>query len=113
MEWSSKQKPIVTTSSTEAEYVSLSYMIKEILFIKGIIEFIKVKLQILIKVNVDNKGAIFISKIPLLKELRTSIQDTISFVNTSMMESSKSSSSKLTKTNQISLTRTSLKIKPV
>ena len=35
--WSSKQQPILTTISTEEEYVSLSYIINEILFIKGII----------------------------------------------------------------------------
>ena len=51
----------MTTSSTEEEYVSLSDMIKEILFVKGILEFMKVKLKLPIKVHVDNKGAIFIS----------------------------------------------------
>ena len=68
--WSSKQQPIVTTSSTEDEYVSLSDMIKEILFIKGILEFMKVKIQLPIKVHVDNKGAIFISQNPTVKRTK-------------------------------------------
>ena len=63
-------KPIVTISSTEEEYVSLSYMIKEILFIKGILEFMKIKLQLPIKVHVDNKGEIFISQNPTVKRTK-------------------------------------------
>ena len=70
MSWSYKQQPIGTTSSTEAKYVSISEMIKEILFIKGILEFMKVKLQLPIKVNVDNKGEIFISQTPTVKKQR-------------------------------------------
>ena len=66
----------MTTSSTESEYVSLSEIIKEILFIKEIFEFMKIKLQLPIKVNVDNKGESSFLKTPLLKEPRTSIQDT-------------------------------------
>ena len=42
-------------------------MIKEIHFFKGILEFMKVKLQVPIKVHVDNKGAIFISQKPTIK----------------------------------------------
>ena len=49
-------------------------MIKEILFIKGILEFMKIKLQLPIKVNVDNKGEIFISQNPTVK--RTNHIDT-------------------------------------
>ena len=45
-------------------------MIKEILFIKGILEFMKIKLQHLIKVNVDNKGEIFISQNPTVKRTK-------------------------------------------
>ena len=68
--WSSKKQTIVTTSSTEAEYVSLSDMIKEILFVKGILEFMKVKMQLPIKVHVDNKGEIFISQNPTVKRTK-------------------------------------------
>ncbi len=68
--WSSKQQPIVTTSSTEAEYVSLSDMVKEILFIKGIIKFMGIEVKTPIKINVDNKGAIFISENPTVKRTK-------------------------------------------
>ena len=45
-------------------------MIKEILFIKGILKFMKVKLQLPIKVNVYNKGEIFISQNPTVKRTK-------------------------------------------
>ena len=60
--WSSKQQTIVTRSSTEDDYVSLYDMIKETIFIKGILEFMKIKLKLPIKVNVDNKGNFYFSK---------------------------------------------------
>ena len=42
-------------------------MIKEILFVKVILEFMKVKIQLPIKVHVNNKGEIFISQNPTVK----------------------------------------------
>ena len=45
-------------------------MIKEILFVKGILEFMKVMLQLPIKVHVDNKGEIFISQNPTVKRTK-------------------------------------------
>ena len=45
-------------------------MIKEILFIKGILKFMKIKLQLSIKVNVDNKGEIFIYQNPTVKRTK-------------------------------------------
>ena len=45
-------------------------MIKEILFVKGILEFMKFKLQLHIKVHVDNKGEIFISQNPTVKRTK-------------------------------------------
>ena len=45
-------------------------MIKEILFVKGILEFMKVKMQLPIKVHVDNKGTIFISQNPTVKRTK-------------------------------------------
>ena len=49
-------------SSTEAEYVSISDVVKEILFIKQLLEHMGYKLEIPIKVHVDNVGAIFMSR---------------------------------------------------
>ena len=50
--------------------MSLSDTIKEILFVKGILEFKKFKMQLLIKVHVDNKGSIFISQNPTVKRTK-------------------------------------------
>ena len=67
---SSKKQPIVTTSSKESEYVSLSDIIKEILLVKGILEFMKFNMQLPIKVHVDNRGTIFISQNPTVKRTK-------------------------------------------
>ena len=45
-------------------------MIKENLFIKVILEFMKIKLKLPIKVNVDNKGEILISQNPTVKRTK-------------------------------------------
>ena len=45
-------------------------MIKEIIFVKGILESMKIKLQLPIKVHVDNKGEIFISQNPKVKRTK-------------------------------------------
>ena len=57
--WKSKGQKSVTLSSTEAEYVALSEISGDILFLKSLVEFIGLEIQYPIKVMVDNIGAIF------------------------------------------------------
>ena len=59
-----KQQAIVTSSSTEEEYISLSDMIKEVLFIKSIIGFTGNQVKTPIKVLIDKKGLSSYLKIP-------------------------------------------------
>ena len=56
--WKSKQQSHVSLSSSEAEYIAISNVVKEILFVKQILEDMKVKLQLPISVFYDNTGAI-------------------------------------------------------
>ena len=45
----------------EAEYVSLSDLVAEIMFIKQVLEFLGLKVKYPIHVNIDNIGAIFLT----------------------------------------------------
>ena len=60
--WRSKGQKNVTLSSTEAEYVAISEVAQEILFISGILEFMNIKVEHPIIVNVDNIGAIYLAQ---------------------------------------------------
>lgn len=60
--WKSRGQRSVTLSSTEAEYVALSEISCEILFVKQMLEFInREEIEFPIQVNVDNAGAIFMA----------------------------------------------------
>ena len=59
--WKSKGQKSVTLSSTEAEYVAISELSTEILFIKSLLEFLGLKVPFPIEVNVDNIGAIYLA----------------------------------------------------
>ena len=50
-----------TLSSTEAEYVAVSEVCSEILFVKQVLEFLGVKIKTPIIVKVDNIGAIYLA----------------------------------------------------
>ena len=52
----------MTLSSTEAEYVGISEICKEILFIRETFEFLNITIQYPIIIQVDNVGAIYITK---------------------------------------------------
>jgi len=52
----------VTLSTTEAEYVDCSEVVKEILFILHHLRHLQVKVQLPIRVHVDNIGAIFLAE---------------------------------------------------
>ena len=60
--WRSRGQKSVTLSSTEAEYVALSEVATEILYICSILRFLQVKQEFPIEVHVDNVGAIYLSK---------------------------------------------------
>ena len=60
--WRSKGQKSVSLSSTEAEYMAVSEIATEILFIRSMLEFLGVTVELPIEVNVDNIGAIYLSK---------------------------------------------------
>lgn len=60
--WRSKGQKSVSLSSTEAEYVAISEVAMEILYVAGILKFLDVPLEYPIIVNVDNIGAVYLSK---------------------------------------------------
>jgi hypothetical protein len=60
--WRSKGQKNVTLSSTEAEYVAISEVAQEILFILGILDSMNIKVEHRIIVNVDNIGAIYLAQ---------------------------------------------------
>ena len=60
--WKSKTQTHVTLSSTEAEYVSVSELVKEIVFVLQILELLEIKVQLPIKLFIYNIGAIFMAR---------------------------------------------------
>jgi hypothetical protein len=60
--WRSKGQKSVSLSSTEAEYMAISEVVMEILYIVGILKFLDVPLKYPIEVNVDNIGAVYLTK---------------------------------------------------
>ena len=53
--WKSKAQRSVTLSSTEAEWIALSEVTKEIIFVLQLLESLGIKVNIPITVGVDNK----------------------------------------------------------
>jgi hypothetical protein len=60
--WKSKSQKSVTLSSSEAEYVSISEITKDILFVKQVLEFLGQEIESPIKIQVDNIGAIYMAE---------------------------------------------------
>jgi hypothetical protein len=59
--WRSKGQKSVTLSSTEAEYVAISEAVRELIFVYQVMESLMIKVELPIRVNVDNVGAIFLA----------------------------------------------------
>ena len=57
----SKSQKTVSLSSTEAEFNAIGEVCTEIVFIKNVIEFLGVTIELPIMVNCDNVGAIYMS----------------------------------------------------
>ena len=60
--WKSKSQRSVTLSSSEAEYVSISEIAQDLLFVKQNLEFADRTIRYTIIVHVDNIGAIYMAK---------------------------------------------------
>ena len=59
--WKSRKQKSVTLSSSEAEYVAISEVCAELIFLKQVLEFLNIKLTLPIIVRVDNVGAIYLA----------------------------------------------------
>ena len=62
--WKSRRQKTVTLSSSEAEYVAVSEVCTEILFIKTITDFLGLEVELPITIFCDNIGAIYIAHNP-------------------------------------------------
>ena len=60
--WRSHGQKCVMLLTTEAEYVACSEVVKEILFILHLLRHLQVKIQLPIRVHVDNIEAIFLAE---------------------------------------------------
>jgi hypothetical protein len=60
--WHSKSQKVVTLSSTEAEYVAIFEVVKELKFIYYFLSDLHIKVNLPIVVKMDNIGVIFMSK---------------------------------------------------
>ena len=68
--WGSRQQQTIAQSSSEAEFIALSDICKEIVFIVNIFEFFGINIKLPVIVKVDNKGAIFIANNPVTKRTK-------------------------------------------
>ncbi|EJK77615.1 hypothetical protein THAOC_00541 [Thalassiosira oceanica] len=59
--WKSKAQRSVTLSSSEAEWIALSELVKDIKFVLQLLESMNIKVKLPITVRVDNIGAIFMA----------------------------------------------------
>ena len=59
--WRSKGMKSVVLSTTEAEYMALSEVVKELKFIVQLLQTMNVEVELLIAVHVENVGAIWLS----------------------------------------------------
>ena len=60
--WKSRGQKHVTLLSTEAEYVAVSEVCTDIMFVKMIMEFLGLELERPVTIHCDNVGAIFMGK---------------------------------------------------
>ena len=85
--WRSRGQKGVTLSTTEAEYVACSEVVKELLFIVYLLRHMKIEVELPIRVSVDNIGAIFLAENQNSSDrTNTLIYVIILFANTLKME---------------------------
>ena len=88
MKISHVDKDVVTqVIQTEAEYVACSEVVKELLFIVYLLRHMKIEVELPIRVNVDNIGAIFLAENQNSSDKKNTLKYVIIlFANTLKME---------------------------
>ena len=89
--WSSKGMKSVVLSTTEAEYMALSEVVKELKFIVQLLQTMNIEVELPITVHVDNVGAIWLSNNRTTSDRTKHIDIRTSFVK-EYQEDGKSSS---------------------
>ena len=82
MAWKSKSMRSAVLSTTEAEYVVISEVVKEIKFIYQLSESMDVKVPLHIKVRVENIGAIWLANNSGVSERTKHVDTRAHFVRT-------------------------------
>ena len=109
--WKSKSMRSVVLSTTEAEYVVISEVVKEIKFIYELLESMDVKVPLPVKVRVDNIGAIWLANNSGVSERTKHVDTRAHFVRTyvinevvtiEFVKSSENISDIMTKNQQLS-----------
>ena len=90
--WRSKGMKSVVLSTTEAEYMELSEVVKELKFIVQLLQTMNIEVELPITVHVDNVGAIWLSNNRTTSDRTKHIDIRTSFVK-EYQEDGKSSSS--------------------
>ena len=78
--WRSKGRKSVVRSTTEAEYMTLSEVVKELKFIVQLLQTMNITLELPIAVHVDNVGAVWLSNNRKTGDRTKHIDITTSFV---------------------------------
>lgn len=65
--WKSNLQSVVAFSTTEVEYIAYSEAVKEALWIKGLVERIRLCKNV-VKVYCDNQNSIYLTKNPMVYE---------------------------------------------
>ena len=59
--WRSKSQRVITLSSTEAEWITASEAVREVIFVLQLLESMKINMKLPIHVYVENIGAVFMA----------------------------------------------------
>ena len=78
--WESKSIKNVVLTTTEAEYVAVSEVVKEIKFLYQMLRSMEIKIPLPIKVQVDNVGAIWLSNNSRVSERTKNVDSRAHFV---------------------------------
>ena len=84
--WKSKSMKSVVLSTTEAEYVAVSEVVKEIKFLYQLLRSMEIKVPLPIKIRVDNVGAIWLANNSGVSERTKHVDIRAHFVRSYVMD---------------------------